>query len=51
MEKCPECRTPIHSMMLLKGDTTLELYCGTCNRGWPIPKRSKRAQRTLTALR
>ena len=38
MKQCPECRSPIHSLMMLDSRNEPEYYCERCARGYPMAK-------------
>jgi hypothetical protein len=35
MNKCPECRSPLASMMMLAPEYKPEIYCERCAHTWP----------------
>lgn len=38
MKLCPDCRTPILSMMFIDAKLVPEFYCERCARSWPVNK-------------
>lgn len=40
MTHCPDCRTPIHSMMMLDARNVPEYYCECCAQGFPVAEKT-----------
>jgi uncharacterized protein YbaR (Trm112 family) len=38
MKQCPECRSPIYSLMMLDARNEPEHYCERCARGYAVRK-------------
>ncbi len=49
MEHCPDCRSPIASLMMLDARNEPEYYCERCNHGWPAKELLAAAPRALAA--